>query len=270
MIKRLEKQERKLFLIVDQQTVRDERLTWQARGILVFLLSMHSDWRVIGNWIALQSPNGKTAVMKALKELERFGYLERKRFQDEKGRWRSDSIIFERSQKPGQDGLPEASTPKDGNQDFGRSYTGFPWPGEPNDEYLDSLSKTKKNYLLRNIELGNIGEEESMCFAAAPQPGPDWSMSKTHSFRRGLDYQSVDKHQVLAEWVLEMNRQQAILSKVPPPPDDPELFQEWTATNDRSAVRSVLQLIESQLGDASNGTEVKYEKLVNGLKDFEH
>lgn len=65
------------FTIISNGALRDERLTWKARGLLAYLLSMDTGWITSVRRLAEVGPDGTTAVESALKELETFGYLER-------------------------------------------------------------------------------------------------------------------------------------------------------------------------------------------------
>lgn len=106
------------FSIVDNATIRDHRLSWRARGLLVYLLSMPDGWTVRSEHLAAQGTEGRDAIRSALRELEANGYLVRRKYQDAGGRWRSDSIIYDRPTlstdlPTAEDGLPVVGKPVD-------------------------------------------------------------------------------------------------------------------------------------------------------------
>jgi hypothetical protein len=74
---RIRKHERD-FLIVANTTVQDERLSWEARGLLVYLLSLPPDWDIRVSHLQKQSRAGRGAGRDALRgmlrELQEFGY----------------------------------------------------------------------------------------------------------------------------------------------------------------------------------------------------
>ena len=83
------------FTVLPNQSIRDERLSWKARGLLAFLLSQTEGWRVSSAQLAKQAPDGIHAIRAGLNELEEYGYLVRQKYQDPAGRWRTDSIIYD-------------------------------------------------------------------------------------------------------------------------------------------------------------------------------
>ena len=66
------------FTIISNAALRDERLSWKARGLLAYLLSMDTGWETSIRRLATVAPDGKSAVETALAELEALGYLERR------------------------------------------------------------------------------------------------------------------------------------------------------------------------------------------------
>ena len=83
------------FTVVPNDAIRDDRLSWKARGILVYLLSQPDGWRAKSSHLWTQAPNGRDAVRAGLKELEDAGYLIRRRYQNAAGHWITDQIIHE-------------------------------------------------------------------------------------------------------------------------------------------------------------------------------
>jgi len=62
------------FSKLDQKAVEDPRLSWKAKGILLYLVGKPADWKVRVGDIAKHSCNGEKAVYSALKEQRRAGY----------------------------------------------------------------------------------------------------------------------------------------------------------------------------------------------------
>lgn len=64
---------------------QDKRLSWEARGVLWYLLSQPSDWEV--NPKNLAQNCGRDKAYKIIKELESFGYLRKETVRDAKGKF---------------------------------------------------------------------------------------------------------------------------------------------------------------------------------------
>jgi hypothetical protein len=86
------------FLILDNRTVRDSRLSLRARGLLALLLAFPDNWRTNSEHLVTLVPEGRDAVRKALAELEQAGYLQRQKRQDSAGLWSTVTLVFDRPQ----------------------------------------------------------------------------------------------------------------------------------------------------------------------------
>lgn len=84
------------FTILSNAVLNDDRLSFRARGVLIWLLSKPDDWRTRSDSIASQSPKeGRDAIRSALRELAELGYLVREKFQNELGQWCTVQTIYE-------------------------------------------------------------------------------------------------------------------------------------------------------------------------------
>lgn len=76
---------RRPYVHVDSQTVRDTAMSYRALGILTYLLDQSEDWQVKSEQLSKgEGREGRDAVRKALHELARRGHyrLERRRFRN--------------------------------------------------------------------------------------------------------------------------------------------------------------------------------------------
>jgi hypothetical protein len=71
--------------MVPNDTARDERLSFRARGILTFLLSQQPGWDITTDETARHGREGREAVRAAYRELEDAGYVRRSRIRDDDG-----------------------------------------------------------------------------------------------------------------------------------------------------------------------------------------
>jgi len=65
------------FTIISNNWLRDERLTFKARGLLAYIESHSIDWKINVGWLVAHSVEGKEALRSAIAELELYGYLNR-------------------------------------------------------------------------------------------------------------------------------------------------------------------------------------------------
>lgn len=63
------------FTTLDNRVIRDNRLSWKATGLLVYLLHLPSDWRLKLEHLGKQKKDRRDATRSGLAELEELGYL---------------------------------------------------------------------------------------------------------------------------------------------------------------------------------------------------
>jgi uncharacterized phage protein (TIGR02220 family) len=79
------KQRQKGFTTIDNKVIRDDKLSWKARGIFTYLWSQSDDWNFYEVEVMKHSPDGRSALRAGLKELEEHGYLKRTRKRNSAG-----------------------------------------------------------------------------------------------------------------------------------------------------------------------------------------
>jgi hypothetical protein len=73
------------YLMLNKHCLQDASLSWKAKGILVYLLSLPDDWQIYENEIQTHATDGKDSLATGIKELIAAGYIERKRIRNKKG-----------------------------------------------------------------------------------------------------------------------------------------------------------------------------------------
>jgi len=81
------------FTVIPNRVLRDDALSYRARGLLVYLLSQPPEWTISSNRLAIESGEGRDAVRTALRELMCVGYLNLDRRQDDRGLWASHYTV---------------------------------------------------------------------------------------------------------------------------------------------------------------------------------
>ncbi|MDH6279317.1 replication protein [Prescottella agglutinans] len=134
------------FTILDNDVINDKRLSYRARGVLIWLLSKPADWRTRSESIAAQSPKeGREAIRSAMRELREAGYLRTEKIQDpETGRWSTITTVFEVPVDESEtSAVPEPSKPLGGD---------LP-DGDPVANTKDRSPRTETNHNRRRQEL---------------------------------------------------------------------------------------------------------------------
>ena len=65
------------FTQIKNDWLRDERISFKARGLLAYIESHSTGWQISVHWLAAKNPEGKEAIRSAIQELELYGYLKR-------------------------------------------------------------------------------------------------------------------------------------------------------------------------------------------------
>ncbi|MCP1145783.1 helix-turn-helix domain-containing protein [Lysinibacillus endophyticus] len=72
---RVEKNEN--YVVLDRGLLNDARLSWKAKGILAYMLSMPDDWVFYVEELMKHGADGEKSFRSGFNELKKFGYLER-------------------------------------------------------------------------------------------------------------------------------------------------------------------------------------------------
>ena len=83
------------YFAVTNAVFADERLSWEARGLMGYLLSKPDDWQVRLHDLKRRGPAAEHKLRRMLRELERFGYLRRKRLRHADGTFSWTTTIYE-------------------------------------------------------------------------------------------------------------------------------------------------------------------------------
>jgi len=150
------------YTILDPFFLSDERLSWKAKGLLGYLLSKPSNWRVYVSDLVKRSKDGRDAVYSALKELEAAGYIDRKQTRENGKITGYETIVYERPRI--EDNEP-AAEPVTENTEV---------ESEPASSHTENPEMEKSNAekaTLNNININNIDLKMNECMSA-PEDDP--------------------------------------------------------------------------------------------------
>lgn len=88
------------YTVLSNYHFKEKEMSLKAKGLLSLMLSLPDDWNYSVSGLVTLSKDGKDSVMSALAELEKFGYLQRQRTTDEKGKFNGiEYDIYEQPQR---------------------------------------------------------------------------------------------------------------------------------------------------------------------------
>lgn len=88
---------------ISNDMLRDKRLTYEARGVLGFILSLPPDWQFNMNWLLQQGNLGRDRALKIIKLLTAAGYCVKSRNRNKDGTLSANEFVFTDDPRP----LPE-------------------------------------------------------------------------------------------------------------------------------------------------------------------
>ena len=78
----------KPYLMIDKTGINDVRLSWKAKSLLCYLLSLPDDWQVYVKELMNHASDGRDNTNTALSELMNYGYCIRTTNRDESGHFK--------------------------------------------------------------------------------------------------------------------------------------------------------------------------------------
>lgn len=88
-------QKNKDYTVINNTSIRDDRLSWKAKAIHVFMLSKPDDWTFYNEEIMQWATDGKDSFNSGLKELKKFGYVKKERRRGENGKFDWVTVVYE-------------------------------------------------------------------------------------------------------------------------------------------------------------------------------
>jgi len=127
------------FSIMSNAVIRDSRLSYRARGVLLEILSRPDNWRVSGDSLARSGKEGRDAILTALKELRDCGYIRTETKRLPNGRFETNNYVYDTPQDVSVSVLPSPEIPTAVQPDPSKPEPDK--PGLDNQGSLEELSK---------------------------------------------------------------------------------------------------------------------------------
>lgn len=136
------------YTVIQNDVLRDPRLSMRALGLLVRLLSRPDNWETNSEALAREFRCGRDQMRGVLRELADAGYMRLEKVQDEKtGLWSSRWVVFDEPGEPTPIGQPDCSPsePAPENPDAGKPAPENPYAGFPGPSKKERLRSTDKS-----------------------------------------------------------------------------------------------------------------------------
>ena len=133
------------FTVMSNHHLRNKNLSLRAKGLLSVMLSLPEEWDYTLKGLAHISKEGVDAIRSAIKELEKFGYIERHRKRNKKGQLKTSEYIIHE--------LPILPEHKQTEPILENPTLGNPTQAEPTQDKSTQLNTNKSNTKELNTDL---------------------------------------------------------------------------------------------------------------------
>ena len=128
------------YTTIDNAIFKDTRISFKAKGLLTTMLSLPPTWNYTIEGLSKLSKDGKDSIKTAMKELENYGYLERKQTRNDNGSFCDlEYFVYEK---------PHTKEPLAENPSTGKSSTENPLQLNTNKLNTNKLNTNNKNNTL--------------------------------------------------------------------------------------------------------------------------
>lgn len=83
------------YTVLHRAALNDARLSWKAKGIIAYMLSMPNDWVFYLEELTKHASDGEKSFRSGFKELKEFGYVKRYPVYEDKKIVRWETIVYE-------------------------------------------------------------------------------------------------------------------------------------------------------------------------------
>lgn len=145
------------YVVMNRTALNDERLSWKAKGIMAYMLSMPDDWVFYMDELTSHSTDGKASFRAGFNELKKCGYIERKPVREGQRIKEWETIVHEMPKNPLFTDFQEVENQEVENQDVGfQEVENQPLLSTDNNQVLN-IPNTDNNQVLTNNKQQVVG-----------------------------------------------------------------------------------------------------------------
>lgn len=189
------------YTVMSNHHFKEKKMSLKSKGLLSLMLSLPDDWDYSISGLATLSRDGKDSIMSALAELEKFGYLTRKRLTNEKGQFAGvEYNIFEIPQP--KEPIAEKSNEEKENAEKSNSEK----PAQLNTNLINHLNNELYNLLsTKDVELLDLYQQYIQIRENMNSPLNETSLEKLIARAKRLSNNNVRIEKVLLETAIINN-----------------------------------------------------------------
>ncbi|AOU90878.1 hypothetical protein LEAN103870_15220 [Legionella anisa] len=195
------------FVILDKTCLNDQTLSWGAKGLHAYLISLPDNWKVRVSDLKERARNGRDAVRGLLSELEQAGYIQKVTSRDDaSGRFGGvEYLVLEIPEPKNQENNPETKkpysvkneqkTPSPENPSLVNPETGNPLPVNPTLININRINNKRLNNKTATADR-SISVKELNAKTQAEKAATVFSQSVRHEVmsveKAELEYNHID------------------------------------------------------------------------------
>lgn len=92
---RVQKNKDNPYVMINKECIKDDNLTWAAKGLHTYLLSLPDDWTIYVNELVKHTSAGRDHTYTVIRELIKFGYMQRFEYRYKGQVINSEYIVYE-------------------------------------------------------------------------------------------------------------------------------------------------------------------------------
>jgi hypothetical protein len=90
---RVQKDKENPYVMINKIFLNNPEMSLKAKGLLTYLLSLPDDWTIYVKELISHHADGRDSILSAMKELEKFGYIEKEKNRGEKGKFEGYNYV---------------------------------------------------------------------------------------------------------------------------------------------------------------------------------